>query len=79
MVLEKGILALSADTRRPNEGDFGTGIDEIEGRNNGDVKAGHREFGLHTGRHRHPLRKRNRFWLQPLACMINDCSTDSVC
>jgi hypothetical protein len=72
MVLEKGILALSTGTRRPNEGDFDTGIDEIKGRKNGDVEAGHREFGLRNGRHRHALCKRNRFRLQPLACMIND-------
>jgi hypothetical protein len=37
MVLEKGFLALSAGTRRPNEGDFGTGANEIKGRNDGDV------------------------------------------
>ena len=72
MVLEKGILALSTGTGRPNEGDFGTGINEIKGRNNGDVEAGRHELSLWTGRHRHPLGKRNRFWLQSLTRMIND-------
>jgi hypothetical protein len=72
MVLEKGILALSAGTRRPNEGDFGTGTNEIKGRKNGDVEAGRHELSLWTRRHRHPLCKRNRFRLQPLACVIND-------
>ena len=72
MVLEKGILALSAGTRRPNEGNFGTGINEIKGWNNGDVEAGRHELSLWTRRHRHPLGKLNRFRLQPLACMIND-------
>jgi hypothetical protein len=72
ILLEKGILALSIGTRRPNEGDFDTGIDEIKGRKNGDVEAGQREFGLWNGRHRHPLCKRSRFRLQPLACVIDD-------
>jgi hypothetical protein len=31
-----------------------------------------REFSLWNGRHRHPLCKRNRFRLQPLACTVND-------
>jgi hypothetical protein len=72
MVLEKGIFALSAGTRRPNEGDFGTGINEIKGRKNGDVEAGRHELSLWARRHRHPLCKRNRFRLQPVTRMIND-------
>jgi len=67
MVLEKGIFALSAGTRRPNEGDFGTGINEIKGRKNGDVEAGRHELSLWARRHRHPLCKRNRFRLQPVS------------
>ena len=55
MMLEKGILALSAGTRRPNEGDFGTGTNEIKGRNNDDVEAGRHELSLWNGRYRHPL------------------------
>jgi len=78
MVLEKGFLALSAGTRRPNEGDFGTGANEIKGRNDGDVEAGRRELRLWNGRHRHPLCKRNRFRLQPLACMINEVIASSL-
>ena len=72
MMLEKGILALSAGTRRPNEGDFGTGINEIKGRNNDDVEARRHEFSLWNGRCCYPLCKRNRLRLQPLTCMIND-------
>ena len=49
MVLEKGILALSAGTGRPNEGDFGSGINEIKGRNNDDVEAGRHELSCGTG------------------------------
>ena len=71
-MLEKGVLALSAGTRRPNEGDFGAGINEIKRRNNSDVETRRRELGLWTRRHRHPLCKRNHFRLQSLACMIND-------
>src|SRR6516164_4903343 len=72
MVLEKRNLALSAAARRPNEGDFGTGSNEIKGRKNGNVEAGRHELSLRARCHRHPLCKRNRFRLQPLTRMIND-------
>jgi len=48
MVLEKGILALSASTRRPNERDLGRGINEIKGWKNGDVEVSGRSIILWT-------------------------------